>query len=73
MAVDPTYQTPIYVEQGGRKGVLGPDGQVALNGNGVTVTTDAAGHMILTNVPTVDPHVVGALWSNAGVLTLSAG
>lgn len=73
MAVDPTYQTPIYTEQGGRKAVLGPGGEAALNGNGVTVTTDAAGNMILTNVPTADPHVVGALWSNAGVLTLSAG
>ena len=30
----------------------------------------AGGALIL---PTVDPHVVGAVWNNAGVLTISAG
>ena len=24
-------------------------------------------------LPTVDPHVVGALWNNAGTITISAG
>lgn len=24
-------------------------------------------------LPTADPHVVGALWNNAGVITISAG
>lgn len=31
------------------------------------------GFLKLSNTPTADPHVVGAVWSNAGVLTLSAG
>jgi len=29
--------------------------------------------IIFTNLPTADPHVVGQLWSNSGVLTVSAG
>jgi hypothetical protein len=28
---------------------------------------------VVTGLPTTDPHVVNALWSNSGVLTLSAG
>jgi hypothetical protein len=28
---------------------------------------------VLTNVPTTDPSVAGAIWSDSGVLTLSAG
>jgi len=32
-----------------------------------------AGSVILPNLPTVNPHVVGELWSNAGVLNVSAG
>ncbi len=29
--------------------------------------------LILANLPTADPEVVGQLWSNSGVLTVSAG
>ncbi len=28
---------------------------------------------IVTAVPTADPHVVGQVWANSGVLTVSAG
>ncbi len=31
------------------------------------------GNMSLPNIPTSDPHVVGRLWSNSGVVTRSAG
>lgn len=33
----------------------------------------ASGTVILSGIPTADPHVAGQLWSNAGVLTVSAG
>lgn len=33
----------------------------------------ASGVVKFTGLPTADPHVVGELWSNAGVLTVSAG
>ena len=29
--------------------------------------------LIFKNLGTVDPHVVGQLWNNSGVLTISAG
>jgi hypothetical protein len=27
----------------------------------------------MTAIPTADPHVVGELWANSGILTISAG
>lgn len=33
----------------------------------------ASGTVILSGLPTSDPGVAGQLWSNAGVLTVSAG
>ena len=40
----------------------------------VTVTaTVNGGTVILPNLPTSDPLVVGQLWNNSGVLTVSAG
>lgn len=40
------------------------------------VTVDdltATGTVIFSGLPTADPEVVGQLWSNNGVLTVSAG
>lgn len=31
------------------------------------------GTVILSGIPTANPNVAGAVWSNSGVLTLSAG
>lgn len=39
----------------------------------VTVTATYGPAPVLPNLPTADPHVVGAIWNNAGVLTVSAG
>jgi hypothetical protein len=39
----------------------------------IILTTLAAGRVIINNVPTADPHVLNALWNNAGVLSISAG
>lgn len=44
-----------------------------------TTTVDAAlklsngAKWIPTAIPTADPHVVGQIWANTGVLTVSAG
>jgi len=29
--------------------------------------------LVMPNIPTADPEVVGALWSNSGIVTVSAG
>jgi len=40
----------------------------------ISITYDGANSVvILNNLPTSDPAVVGQLWNNAGVLTVSAG
>lgn len=31
------------------------------------------GAVVFTDLPTADPEVVGQLWNNSGVLTVSAG
>ena len=36
-------------------------------------TLSASGVVILSDLPTADPLVAGQLWSDAGVLTVSAG
>lgn len=43
---------------------------VALSG---TQTVTMPGGVTLAGLPTVDPGIAGAVWSNGGVLTLSAG
>lgn len=59
----------------------GISGTSSLNPNsstfpdGITVTGDAAlnGNILVMNIPTADPGVAGQLWSNLGILTVSAG
>lgn len=41
--------------------------------NASAVNIAASGTVIFSALPTADPHVAGQLWSNAGVLTVSAG
>lgn len=55
--------TKVSRGQGGDTLVLG----------GTTFTINAAGQVIVTGIPTADPSVAGALYSNTGVLTISAG
>jgi len=31
------------------------------------------GNVFMENLPVADPHIVGVLWNNGGVLTVSAG
>lgn len=49
-------------------------GDGAGDNNGTTVTIDDVQELILlTNVPTADPAVAGAIWSDSGTLKISAG
>ncbi len=49
-------------------------GDAAGGNNSTTVTVDDVQQLILlTNVPTADPHVFGAIWNSSGILQLSAG
>ena len=42
--------------------------------NATTVNLTATGtRIILSGLPTSNPNVAGALWSNSGVVTVSAG
>lgn len=43
-----------------------------LNLGSVKLTVSGA-NVIITGLPTSDPSVAGALWSNSGVVTVSAG
>lgn len=66
-----TYNTKVHVEQGGEKQVIADGGSLDL---GVNVTITVTGtNVVITGLPTTDPAVAGALYSNSGVLTLSAG
>lgn len=68
-ARDKTIDTLNYRQVGGALWHIG--GTLEL-GDAIVITV-AGGVPIITGVPTADPHVVGALWNNAGVLTISAG
>ena len=52
-------------------GVTGPVAATTLTASGVVSMTNAS--ISMTALPTSDPLVAGRLWSNAGVLTVSAG
>lgn len=40
---------------------------------GFGVSGSGSGHLVLNNIPTADPHLVGAVWNSSGVLHISAG
>lgn len=66
-----SYNTKVYMEQGGDSQVVASGGSIKL---GASVTLSVSGtNVLIVGLPTSDPSVAGALWSNAGVLTVSAG
>lgn len=66
-----SYEPKVYKDTGGNREVVAPGGVFKL-GNAV-FTVNAAGQVILTGLPTTNPNVAGALYTNSGVLTVSAG
>ncbi|MFT4116584.1 hypothetical protein [Bradyrhizobium sp.] len=65
------YATKVHRDLGGDSLTIDPGGTV--NFSGVAFTVNAAGKLVITGLPTADPHVVGQLYSNGGALTVSAG
>jgi cytoskeletal protein CcmA (bactofilin family) len=45
----------------------------AVTGAVAATTLSASGAVIFSNLPVADPLVAGQLWSDVGVLTVSAG
>ena len=68
---DSTINAKVQRTSGGDKLEVAVGGSLVVGD--VTITTDASGNLIFTGLPTADPTVAGALWSNAGVVTVSAG
>ena len=66
-----SQNTTVYLEHGGGSLVVASGGSVDLGAN-VALTVSGT-NVVITGLPTSDPGVAGALWSNTGVLTLSAG
>lgn len=58
-------------------GIGGTGGDTQGNGGNITLTIGTStaddGNFIINNLPTSDPTVAGALWSNAGIITMSSG
>ncbi len=65
------YSAKVHVEVGGNRQTVDPGGSIKI-GN-IVFTVAADGNVILTGLPTAEPAAVGALYSNAGVLTISNG
>lgn len=53
------------------------NGTGVVTADGLTLTAGSAivaeGTVLFTGLPTADPHIVGALWLNSHVVTVSAG
>jgi len=64
---------------GGWAIIWGGDAHTQGNGGDVRIKpgagagTGTQGNVYFVNLPTADPHHVGAAWNNAGVMTISAG
>lgn len=71
------YIVPGTGGTGGSGGAAGADGEIVLGYDPLGSTSIGqvriTVNVILQNLPTADPHVAGQLWSNSGVLTVSAG
>jgi hypothetical protein len=61
-----TFSGPVVSDNGFQGNVVA----TATITGGLNVT---GGTVIMLDLPTADPEVVGQLWSNSGVLTVSAG
>ncbi len=74
-----TFNGPVRSENGFQTiSINGSTGTVsvtaAYGANATTANLTASGSVIiLSGLPTADPLVAGRLWSNSGVVTVSAG
>lgn len=65
------YNSKVYQPQNGNALVVEDSGEIDLGAN--VVLSVSGTNVLLVGLPTTDPHVVGALWVNSHVLTVSAG
>jgi len=63
-----TFSGPVVSDNGFTGDVTGD-----VTGAVTATTITASGAIIFSGLPTADPEVAGQLWSNAGVLNVSAG
>jgi len=54
-------------------GPVGPSGPAGAAGTSNVTGPTGSTSATMFVPPTADPHVVGAVWNNGGVLTVSAG
>jgi hypothetical protein len=66
-----SYATKVYREIGGDALVIVAGGRITIGDVALAVNDD--GVLVLSGLPTTDPGVAGALYSDGGVLTVSAG
>jgi hypothetical protein len=67
-----TFQGPVRSENG-FKDITKAAGTEAVTEN-ISISHDGTNSVVIfKDLPTADPSVAGQLWSNAGVLTVSAG
>ena len=57
---------------GSGSGGNGGDVTITLSAKGTAVVNGRDGQLIIVNIPTSDPGVSGALWSNSGVINISS-
>ena len=66
--------TLVNFPQGGTKVRVESGGSIEFEiGTTDVLLTSNGTYVIATGIPAADPVVLGALWNNSGVLTLSAG
>jgi len=63
-----TFSGPVVSDNGFTGDVTGD-----VTGAVTATTITASGAIIFSGLPPADPEVAGQLWSNAGVLNVSAG
>lgn len=63
-----TFSGPVKSDNGFEGNVAGD----VTATNTTTTTLTVSGTVIFSGLPTADPNVAGAIWSNDGVITLSA-
>ena len=63
-----TFSGPVKSDNGFEGNITGN-----ITGNVSATNISASGTVIFSGLPTADPEVVGQLWDDGGILTVSAG
>jgi len=67
-----TFQGPVRSENGFKDITKAANTGVVTEN--ISITHDGTNSVVIfSDLPTADPEVVGQIWSNSGVLTVSAG